>query len=93
MLALFAFSPIIVAVVLMAVFSKPAKLAMPIALIIVVFLSLFVWNMDPVSTASATIYGLLKAIEVMLIIFGAILILNVLKESGGFKGSTTVLTI
>lgn len=85
MLALLAFIPIIVAVVLMTVFSKPAKLAMPIALIIVIILALFVWNMDFLHAASYTLYGLLKAVEVMLIIFGAILILNTLRESGGLQ--------
>ncbi len=85
MLALLAFTPIIVAVVLMAVFSKPAKLAMPVSLVVVILLALLVWNMDLLSTVSSAVYGFLKAIEVMLIIFGAILILNILRESGGLE--------
>lgn len=84
-LAIFAFIPIITAVILMAVFSKPAKLAMPVALALVMILAKFVWKMELIDVSAYTLYGFLKAIDVMLIVFGAILILNTLKQSGALS--------
>lgn len=83
MYAILAFLPILVSVVLMTVFSKPAKLVLPIAFLISALLGFFVWKMPVVTVLSATLYGVLSSIEVLLVIFGAILIMNTQKYSGG----------
>ncbi|MBQ3118864.1 MAG: L-lactate permease [Clostridia bacterium] len=83
MYALLAFLPILLSVVLMTVFSKPAKIVLPIAFLISALLGFFVWKMPPVAVLSATLYGVLSSIEVLFVIFGAILIMNTQKYSGG----------
>ncbi len=83
MYALLAFLPILLSVVLMTVFSKPAKIVLPIAFLISALLGFFVWKMPPVAIVSATLYGVLSSIEVLFVIFGAILIMNTQKYSGG----------
>lgn len=83
MYASLAFLPILVSVILMTVFSKPAKTVLPIAFLLAAVSAFFVWKMPVVAIASATIFGVLSSIEVLLVIFGAILIMNTQKYSGG----------
>ena len=83
MYALLAFLPILVSVMLMTVFSKPANRVLPIAFLLSVLLALFVWKMSIVSVVAATIFGVLSSVEVLIVIFGAILIMNTQKFSGG----------
>lgn len=83
MYALLGFIPIIFTVVVMAGFNWPAKWALPAAwLICSVFASVF-WKMPLIGIAAYTVYGFFSALDVLLIIFGAILIMNTLKRSGG----------
>ena len=95
MYALIAFIPIIVTVVLMVAFNWPAKRALPLAWILACVIAFAVWKMDIHAMAAYTITGFLSAFETLVIIFGAILIMNTLKRSGAmsaingmFKGVT-----
>lgn len=83
MYALLAFIPIVFCVVVMAAFNWPAKIAMPISWFITAVLGFFVWSMDLLQLGAYTIAGLFNSIEVLIIIFGAILVMNTLKMSGG----------
>ena len=83
MYALLAFLPILLSVILMTAFSKPANKVLPVAFLMSAVLAFFVWKMNIVSILSATVYGILSSIEVLLVIFGAILIMNTQKYSGG----------
>ena len=85
MYALIAFLPILFAVVLMTAFNKPAKTVLPSAFLLACVLGLFVWKMEVRAVLSATIFGVLSSIEVLLVIFGAILIMNTQKYSGGME--------
>ena len=85
MYALLAFLPILISVILMTVFGKPAKTVLPIAFLLSVLLGFFVWKMPIVSVLAATIFGILSSVEVLLVIFGAILIMNTQKYSGGMN--------
>ena len=83
MYAIIAFIPIIVTVVLMIGFNWPAKRALPLAWFIACLIGIFVWKMpvisfDGTSAVGQTITGFLSAFEVLVIIFGAILIMNTL---------------
>jgi len=82
MLALVAFLPLLVTIFLMTVLNRPAKQALPIAWGLASLLGLLVWKMDLRTVAATTMYGFLSAIDVLLVIFGAILIMNTLKYSG-----------
>lgn len=83
MYAILAFLPILLSVVLMTVWGKPAKIVLPIAFLLSAALAFLVWKMPIVAILSATIFGVLNSVEVLLVIFGAILIMNTLKHSGG----------
>ncbi len=85
MYAVLAFLPILISVILMTVFGKPAKTVLPIAFLLSVLLALFVWKMNIVSVLAATIFGILSSVEVLIVIFGAILIMNTQKHSGGME--------
>ncbi len=82
MYALIAFIPLIFTVVVMAAFNWSAKRALPIAWFITSVLALFIWKMKVGTIAVYSIFGFLNAIDVLFIIFGAILIMNTLKHSG-----------
>ena len=85
LLALLAFSPILVAGILVAGFRWPASRAMPIAYLTVASMALFVWELPGRQVAGATAKGLVITASLLYIIFGAILLLNTLRESGGLK--------
>lgn len=85
MLAVLAFFPILLSIVLMTVFSKPAKAVLPVAFLVAVLLAVIFWRMEFRAVISATIYGILSSVEVLLVIFGAILIMNTQKYSGGME--------
>lgn len=100
MYAIIAFIPIIVTIVLMVAFNWPAKRALPLAWLLACVLGIIVWKMpvaslDGTSAVGQTITGFLSAFETLVIIFGAILIMNTLSQSGAmaaingmFKGIT-----
>ena len=82
MYALLAFLPILVTFVLMTVFNRPAKQALPLAWLIASLLSFFVWKVSAKTVLACSIFGILSSIDVLFVIFGAILIMNTLKYSG-----------
>jgi lactate permease len=82
-LALLAFIPILFTIVVMAVFNWPAKKALPVAWILTVAIAFFTWSIDLHHIMGYSLFGAFKALDVLIIIFGAILILNTLKLSGG----------
>ncbi len=95
MYGIIAFIPILITVILMVGLNWPAKKALPVAWLVAAGIALSVWGMDIHGVMAFSVYGVLKAVDVLIIIFGAILILNTLKESGamatinnGFSGIT-----
>ena len=81
-LSLLALLPILVVGVLLAGLRWPAKRAMPVGFVIVVLIALFVWEMNPAAIAASTIQGLLVALTLLYIVFGALLLLETLTKSG-----------
>lgn len=82
MIALLAFLPILVTIILMTALNRPANQALPIAWLLASLLGIFVWKMPVLTTIACSVYGILSSIDVLLVIFGAILIMNTLKQSG-----------
>ena len=82
MITLAAAGPILLCVILMTVFSWPAKRAMPLSCLFAAILALTIWKMDLLKISAETILGFLSASEILMIIFGAILLMNVLRMSG-----------
>ncbi|CDQ41978.1 MULTISPECIES: L-lactate permease [Virgibacillus] len=83
LLAILAFLPIIVVAVFLVGLKWPASKAMPLSYLCAVLLALFVWDVAFPKVAAASVHGLIVAITLLFIIFGAILLLNTLQESGG----------
>jgi lactate permease len=81
-MALLALAPILVTVVLMAVLLWPARRVMPLAWAVALLLALGVWQIDLRTAAAATIYGFLSALNILIILFGAVVVLNTLRASG-----------
>ncbi|OSX53930.1 L-lactate permease, partial [Anoxybacillus ayderensis] len=88
-------TPVLAVFLFLVLLRLPAAKAMPISFLITVILSLFVWKMPGIQVAAATIEGIIVAISILWIIFGAILLLNTLTKSGamdtirsGFLGIT-----
>ncbi len=82
LLALLAFSPILLAAVLLVGLQWPAKRAMPLAFILTVVIALLVWDMTGTRVLASTLQGLVISVSLLWIIFGAILLLNTLKHTG-----------
>ncbi|WP_434362567.1 L-lactate permease [Parasalinivibrio latis] len=82
LLALVAFSPIVVAAILLVGLNWPAKKAMPVAFGLTVVIALFVWDMSANRVIASVFQGLGITVAVLWIVFGAIFLLNTLKHTG-----------
>lgn len=80
--ALLAFSPILVAGILLVGLRWPARRAMPIVYLQTAVIALLAWDMSFRRVAASTIQGLGLTVAILWIVFGAILLLNTLKHSG-----------
>ena len=77
--------PIVTVAVFLVGLRWPASRAMPLSYVVAVVLAIGVWQVPGVQVAAATINGLIVAFTLLYIIFGAILLLNTLQESGAIK--------
>lgn len=82
MYALLAFFPIVLTILLMTVFNCPAKKALPLAWLLYFVLGLVFWKMTFKTLIACTIYGFLGSLDVIVIIFGAVIIMNTLRSRG-----------
>ncbi len=94
-LALLSLLPIAVVGLFLVGLKWPASKAMPISYVTAVLLALYVWKVPGMQVAAASVNGIVVAVTLLYIIFGAILLLNTLQESGaiqairrGFTGIT-----
>lgn len=84
-LALIACLPILVALVLMVVFNRPAIVAMPLAWITAVLAAILFWQTPPLYLVALTLHGAVVAFNLLIIVFGALLLLYTLSGSGGME--------
>ncbi|MGR5362483.1 L-lactate permease [Vibrio mediterranei] len=82
LLALVAFSPIVVAAILLVGLNWPAKKAMPVAFGLTVIIALFAWDMSVTRVLASVFQGFGITVSVLWIVFGAIFLLNTLKYTG-----------
>src|SRR5665648_527269 len=85
LLALLSTLPIVVVGVFLVGLRWPASKAMPLSFVTVVILALFVWKIPAAQVGAATVNGVIVAATLLYIIFGAILLLNTLQESGAIQ--------
>jgi lactate permease len=75
--------PIVLAAALLVGFRVPAKHAMPLVLVATAAVAWRVWRVDVTTIAASSIQGLFVTFDILLIIFGALLLLKSLEHSGG----------
>ena len=80
--SLIALLPIATVFLLLVIARRPAGQAMPMAYLVTVGIALWVWQVPFVEVAAASVQGIIAAAEILYIVFGAILLLNTLQESG-----------
>ncbi len=85
MLALLALLPILTALVLMVGFRIPATRAMPLAWLVAAVCAFFGWDLDLGYIAAMSVHGAITGVGVLIIIFGALVILATLQHSGGME--------
>jgi lactate permease len=85
MYALIALLPILFVVLLMAIANVVAKKALMIGWIAAALIALMIWRMDGYYVLAYSLYGAMSSIDVIIIIFGAILLMNTLKRSGAMS--------
>ena len=93
MAALTAISPLVVVFLLLVLLRWPARRTMPVGYVLTALLAFFYWQVPALRIAAASLQGLIIAGELLYIVFGALLLLFVLKHSGavaairdGFRG-------
>ena len=74
--------PILFTIVMMVGLNWPAKRVMPIAWAIALVLAAVVWRVPAQWLAGNTVSGALNALNILIIVFGAILLMNTLKAGG-----------
>lgn len=82
MLILFSLLPIISIFFFLVILKYSARKGMLFSFIITVAIAYFGWQMGGTEILAASIKGVLTALEVGVIVFGAVLLLNVMKASG-----------
>ncbi|QDI90362.1 L-lactate permease [Salicibibacter halophilus] len=85
LMSLLALFPILVIFFLIVFLRWSAKAAMPIALVLTALIALIVWGAEFTQVSAAIIHGVVLALEILFIVFGALLLLNTLKESGALQ--------
>jgi lactate permease len=84
-LVLLALLPLAAIGILMVGLYQPATRTMPLAWVLAAAVGYVGWEMTPTIIAAASIRGALTATRILVIVFGAILLLYTLKESGAFE--------
>ena len=82
-LAIVAFSPIFLAGIFLVGLIISAKIVMPIVFLITCMIAYFIWGMSSQRIFSSSLQGLIITSGILWIIFGALMLLNTLKYSGG----------
>ncbi len=85
LLALVALIPILVALVLMVGFRMGAMKAMPLSWLACAIVAVLVWELPVNYVVALSIQGVISAVSVLIIVFGALLILHTLQYSGGME--------
>lgn len=85
LLSVLALTPILLIGVLLVGLRWPAKYAMPVGYLVVVAIGVFVWRISWLSIAASTVQGIIIALTLLYIVFGALLLLATLREGGGMQ--------
>ncbi len=81
-LALLAVSPIVTVFLFLVILRWPASRAMPLALVVTAVVAVTVWKVSVLRVAGSIAQGVVVALDILFIVFGALLLLATLRESG-----------
>jgi lactate permease len=91
-----AFLPIILPFIFLVILKMSAKIGMTLTFLVVLVSAFFIWNMELSVIGASIIQGIHKAFGILIILFGAIMMMNMLKLNGavdrinqGFSNLTT----
>ncbi|WP_255169885.1 L-lactate permease [Natrononativus amylolyticus] len=76
--------PLAVVAILLVGLLWPATRAMPLAWIVALVVGFVVWNNPPAYLAGSSIVGVMTALEILWIVFGALVLLYTLMQAGAF---------
>lgn len=82
LLVLLALLPLLIILGLLVVFRMPARTAMAAAYVATAVAALAFWQVDFAEVAAHTVNGIVIALTLLFIVFGAILLFHTLRESG-----------
>ncbi len=77
--------PILLPFLLLVVLKTSAKVGMSISFIILAVFAFFLWDMEIITLLSSIIQGIHKAAGILIILFGAIFLMNILKMNGAIN--------
>lgn len=84
-LAFIAFLPVFLAGLMLAGFDLSARKVMPGVLVLTIAAAAGVWGLDPALIGASVIQGLFVTFDILVILFGAILLLNLMRVSGAIQ--------
>ncbi|MCG1023363.1 L-lactate permease [Sutcliffiella horikoshii] len=85
LLSLIAILPVITIMLFLVILNWPASRAMPVALVVTIASAIFLWGTKANVVAGAAVNGIFTALDILFIVFGAVLLLNTVKESGAIN--------
>ncbi len=74
--------PIILPLVLLVLVGLPGKKGMPISSAVFIVFAFLIWKMEAVTIFASVIQGVHQGLTILLILFGALVLLNTLKNTG-----------
>ncbi|MDX5476720.1 MAG: L-lactate permease [Bacillaceae bacterium] len=80
-----ALTPILTVFIFLVLLRLPATKAMPISLLVSALAAFFIWKVPFITITASFFEGVMIALSILWIIFGAILLLNTLKTSGALN--------
>ncbi len=82
---LVALTPVLTVFIFLVLLRLPAVKAMPLSFVLTVLVSWLVWRVPARQIVAASLEGLFVALSILWIVFGAVLLLNTLRESGALN--------
>ncbi|QDZ39486.1 L-lactate permease [Euhalothece natronophila Z-M001] len=79
---IFALIPILSILLLLVIAKQPASIAMPIVYVITAISAGVAWQVPPEVLAATSLRGVVIALEILYILFGAMLLLNIISQAG-----------
>jgi lactate permease len=91
-LMILALLPFVMLFALIVLKKMPALKALPITFLVTVLIAVFVWKVSFVNLSASFMKGFFTAVEIILIIFGAVFLIEVLKQKKQIKALKNLLS-